>query len=66
LGSQEEKPNHLFEQEAGRIIVDAVRQGKREEIFTQVGKIGTWLNFFAPELYDIAVRRKISCETKRA
>lgn len=53
-------------QEAGRIIVDAVRQGKREEIFTQVGKIGTWLNFFAPELYDIAVRRKISCETKRA
>lgn len=52
-------------EEAGRIIVSAVRNGKREEVFTREGKIGEWVRFFLPELYDAAAIRKIAVETKR-
>lgn len=45
--------------------MSAVRNGKREEVFTREGKIGEWVRFFLPELYDAAAIRKIAVETKR-
>eukprot|EP00013_Stygamoeba_regulata_P021054 CAMPEP_0177653490 /NCGR_PEP_ID=MMETSP0447-20121125/13765_1 /TAXON_ID=0 /ORGANISM="Stygamoeba regulata, Strain BSH-02190019" /LENGTH=307 /DNA_ID=CAMNT_0019156953 /DNA_START=149 /DNA_END=1072 /DNA_ORIENTATION=- len=46
--------------EATQIIALKTLNGVREEVFTLPGKIGQYIRFFIPELYDTIVRRKFA------
>jgi hypothetical protein len=39
--------------------------GVREEVFTLQGKLGQYLRFFIPELYDTIVQRKFAAMQKK-